>query len=315
MSSGADSMATGSGAAGPDLSFIVCTRDRAGPLPRCLDAIDRAVAAAPQGAFELIVVDNGSSDATAQVVRDWFAAHATAGQLVVEPRPGLSNARNAGLAAARGRLLAFTDDDCEVAPDYAAVALDQFAKTPGPLLLGGRVELGDPADLPFTIKPDADPATFAHPMHPGGFILGCNMIMSRDLLEAVGPFDIVLGAGAPMKSAEDTDYVYRAHLAGAPVLYEPSLVVSHFHGRRDIGDIAKLHRGYNIGNGALYAKHGLRHPKLLLHMYWDLRDGLREFVGGPRFDERLGLSHRGKVWGNLAGAWSYLTLPRHVRAQ
>jgi hypothetical protein len=77
--------------------------------------------------------------------------------------------------------------------------------------------------------------------------------MSRSALELVGRFDTRLGAGQPIGAAEDSDFVYRAHRSGVMVLYDPSIVVFHHHGRRDFAEVKLLQDVYNLGNGALYA--------------------------------------------------------------
>uniref|UniRef100_UPI00286E8B15 glycosyltransferase family 2 protein n=1 Tax=Sandarakinorhabdus sp. TaxID=1916663 RepID=UPI00286E8B15 len=93
------------------ISLIICTRNRAGPLGRCLAAVAGIV---HDGDWELVIVDNGSTDATAAVVADFAAQAGFRVVQVHQPVPGLSNARNAGVAAATGELILFTDDDCYV---------------------------------------------------------------------------------------------------------------------------------------------------------------------------------------------------------
>jgi hypothetical protein len=83
---------------------------------------------------------------------------------------------------------------------------------------------------------------------------GCNLTMSRSVVELVGCFDTSLGAGQPIGAAEDTDFVYRAYRAGVPVLYNPSIVVFHYHGRRDLVRIRKLQKVYDISDGAILRK-------------------------------------------------------------
>ena len=73
---------------------------------------------APSVAAELIVVDNGSTDDTAAVVTAWMRDRTFPTRLIFEPRPGLSIARNRGVVASTGRLLVFTDDDCELTESY-----------------------------------------------------------------------------------------------------------------------------------------------------------------------------------------------------
>lgn len=292
----------------PLVSVVVSTRNRSARLSACLDSI-RAAALKAGVPVEAVIVDNGSTDDTREVLRAWAAA---ASHLAVtplfEPRPGTSHARNTGIAAARGQIVVFTDDDCRLAPDFISTAVKLVRTGPPRSLFGGRVLLGDPADLPFTIRLEEKTDQLLGDTHPGGFLLGCNMVASREALDRIGPFDPLFGPGASTRAAEDTDFIYRAAIAGLPVLYVPSLVVFHHHGRRDPRDLARLYEGYNIGNGALYAKHMWKHPRLLKHFLWDVRDGVFELFGGPSFNPALGLSYRGKALGNLVGAARYLRL-------
>ena len=94
-----------------DISLILCTRDRAGALKGALDAVAALDFA---GTWEVVLVDNGSSDTTKAVIEDFAKKVAFPVRYVHQPIKGLSNARNAGLAAARGAIIAFTDDDCYV---------------------------------------------------------------------------------------------------------------------------------------------------------------------------------------------------------
>ena len=286
----------------PQISLIVCTRNRAESLPVCLNSIEQAAVANRAVEVELLIVDNGSTDATAAVLLAWQKSTSVRCRVLPAEQRGLSHARNHGLEHATGKIIAFTDDDCTVARDYLTQVERAYATDAGPALRGGRVELGDPRDLPFTIKTDLAPQRFTGG-HPGGFIHGCNLTMSRSALELVGRFDTRLGAGQPIGAAEDSDFVYRAHRSGVMVLYDPLIVVFHHHGRRDFAEVKLLQDVYNLGNGALYAKHGLRDWKLLFRICRDIRSGLWEYFGGPLADN--GLSHRKNLRGNLRGAMRF----------
>jgi len=286
----------------PQISLIVCTRNRAESLPVCLNSIEQAAVANRAVEVELLIVNNGSTDATAAVLLAWQKSTSVRSRVLLAEQRGLSHARNHGLEHATGKIIAFTDDDCTVAPDYLTQVERAYAADAGPTLRGGRVELGDPRDLPFTIKTDLAPQRFTGG-HPGGFIHGCNLTMSRSALELVGRFDTRLGAGQPIGAAEDSDFVYRAHRSGVMVLYDPLIVVFHHHGRRDFAEVKLLQDVYNLGNGALYAKHGLRDWKLLFRICRDIRSGLWEYFGGPLADN--GLSHRKNLRGNLRGAMRF----------
>ncbi|MDG4884169.1 glycosyltransferase [Mesorhizobium sp. WSM4884] len=292
----------------PWVSFIVCTRDRLGVLELCIDSIRAACRAHPALAAELVVVDNGSRDGTVDYLSRIAATSDIALTAIREPRPGLAAARNAGLARARGRVLVFVDDDCRLDRNYLVDLERHYASGEKWLIRGGRVEIGDARDLPFTIKRCEERQRLTPAVHPGGFVLGCNMTMHRDVAARIGPFDERLGAGGALRSAEDTDYLVRAVLAGMAVEYVPDMTIFHHHGRRDRKAVDRLHRDYHFGNGALCLKHLRRAPWLLRHFYWAMRSAMRELIGGPRFDQELRLSHWPIVLMNLAGAAKFMAL-------
>jgi glycosyltransferase involved in cell wall biosynthesis len=286
----------------PLASFIICTRNRSSILTACIRSVEAACRSAATLPAELVVIDNGSTDGTAECVARIAVTSNIAITLVVEPRQGLAIARNAGLERARGQILIFIDDDCEVDADYLS-DLERHYANGGPFVIrGGRVDLGDPDDLPFTIKRSAVRERLTRDVHPGGFVLGCNMTMHRDVAARVGRFDERFGAGGPLRSAEDTDYLVRAYLIGIPVEYVPDMRIFHHHGRRTRRAIGTLHRNYSMGNGGLCVKHLRGAPWLFRHFCWTVRSALREFWGGPLFDPDLRLSHWSIVFMNLLGA-------------
>jgi GT2 family glycosyltransferase len=262
---------------------------------------------------EIVVVDNGSHDGTQDFLRSWAAEADCFTTIVEESDRGLARARNTGVAASRGKLLAFTDDDCRLSRTHLSDLVSHDGADTEPVLRGGRVELGNPLDLPCTVKRDTERRRIDRQRDPmrdvtvGWFILGCNMAMRRVVFEKLGPFDERFGAGAIFKSGEDTDYVLRAYFGGVPVEYVPDMVVYHFHGRRKVDQLASLLAGYDEGNGALYAKFIWRHPELIRPLYWDIRNGVREWFGGPKADVALDHSHREKVAGNIRGLMRMMT--------
>jgi len=289
-----------------DISLIISSRNRASGLLHCLDAIANAARLSGDLQLELVFVDNGSTDDTSEVFRRWAAVAPLHTNLVYETLPGLANARNSGIAAATGRLLAFTDDDCEVLPDYFTVIADLFAADQGIVMRGGRVELGDARDLPVTIKTEREPAVLTNELHAGGFIHGCNMVFPRALVDQVGQFDPRFGAGATFRSGEDTDYIHRAFNAGIRVEYVPELEVKHFHGRRKVEDIHRLHAGYAFGNGALYAKYLFdKRSNMRGMLRWDIRQAVREALGGQPMSKEMGLTYRRQLRDNLSGMLAY----------
>lgn len=286
----------------PQLSFVICTRNRVSMMPGCLDSLLAATRAAPDVSVEIVVVDNGSTDGTAAAVEQWASANAIPVRVVPEPRAGLSIARNAGFSAARGDILVFTDDDCRVAPDYIAHLIRAHAAYSGPAIIGGRVELGDARDLPMTIKTDKEAAVFDG-VDAGAFVIGSNLTLNRAAWTKVGLMDERLGAGTPLHASEETDYIHRAYLAGVPILYAPELCVYHFHGRRTAPEIKKLWRGYSIGNGALFAKYF--GTPFMRQFRWNLKNALKEALNRTQLRPDMGMTYRAMVLGNIEGMALY----------
>ena len=234
----------------PLLSLIVCTRNRSGRLAPFFDAIARMRARA---SWELVIVDNGSTDDTSKVLETLVRSLQVPVSIVSEPRMGLGRARNAGVRAARGALLAFTDDDCYPAIDYVDSVVDAFADS-GRGFIGGRILLYAPGDHPITIREDAAPIPIPpRTVVPTGLVQGANMAFRRDVLARIGGFDDALGPGTPFCN-DDVDAVARASAAGFAGSYVPEPMVHHHHGRRTPADIAALWRSYDHGRGAYYAK-------------------------------------------------------------
>jgi GT2 family glycosyltransferase len=260
------------------LSVIVGTRNRAGSIIPCLDSIAAACATADTAA-EIVVVDNGSKDETPALVRQWTRASPLPVQLLSEPQPGLARAHNQALSAARGELLVITDDDCRLHPEYVNDLLRHDREDGEHIVLrGGRIELGDPADLPLTINTAPSRQRWTRSMHSardqriGGCLNGCNLTMRRRVIERIGGFDEGFGPGSYIGSGADTDFIYRAYLAGISLEYVPDMVVFHHHGRRSIADGHQVIRRYTIANGALFVRYFSKDRDLCRIFYGDLRE-------------------------------------------
>jgi GT2 family glycosyltransferase len=254
---------------------------------------------------EVVLVNNGSTDNTYSLITSWANEMPFPVKAIDEGRPGLAIARNTGIAASEGAVLAFTDDDCTLNGDYLLRLRAHYATDTTPLIRGGRVELGDPTDQPFTIVLGNHTIRMNNLTFPGGFIIGANLTMSRGVLDKLGLFDIRFGAGAVLRAGEDTDYICRARRAGIPVEYVPDMIVKHFHGRKDKASIARLNDGYNIANGALYAKH-IRDVALFKHFYWNCKNGLSGVITGKNvYDETFGVTYRTLIISNVKGMGLY----------
>ena len=245
----------------PRIAVVVATHDRAHRLGLLLDAL-RAQTLPPEQ-FEVVVVDDGSADATPAVLAD--AERAGDLDLRVlrrEPAGGPARARNLGWRAARAPLVAFTDDDCRPTPTWLEEYLRAAEAAPGVVLQG--MVLKDPEQLD-ALNP------FAHTYEVHGYDQGfatANMLYPRDLLEQLGGFDesFLQAAG------EDTDLGWRALEAGAQIAFcEDALV---HHGIVPVGAVARLRSASRwTSTVRLYRRHpGLSKVKGVFwrHNHWEL---------------------------------------------
>ncbi len=267
------------------VTLIVCTRNRLSQLRACLACVLELRCQEP---WQLVVVDNNCTDDTWQYLQTLKAEPGMRLECVREPRPGLSHARNLGIRYARGEVVAFTDDDCYPTASYLDDVLTVLSGGAA-AYCGGRVVLHDPADLPVSTRTaTADesfpPRSFIVP----GAICGANMAFRRELLQAVGLFDVRLGAGTAIGSAEDTDYLFRASWAGFAGIYSPGPTVRHHHGRRSSEDQACIEAAYARGRGAYYAKY-LREPatRMVMLRNWYWRTTVRGAAGRQRLRQEL----------------------------
>jgi glycosyltransferase involved in cell wall biosynthesis len=319
----------------PPASVIVCTRDRADRLADCLTAVLRQ----DYPDFEVIVVDNApANDEVAQLVSRLRAAGARGVPLrhIAEPRPGLSWARNAGLAAASGTIVAYLDDDEH--PDQHWLAELARGFTLGKRVAGvsGLVlpaELDTPAqDLyeqfgghskgrGFTAEV-FDKASHArqHPLYPlPAFGVGASMAFDRAALTRIGGFDVALGAGTTARAGEDTAAIADVMLDGGTFVYWPGAVMWHSH-RRTMPEVERQLDGYGSGLTAFYTRAVLRSPRHIVTLarlapraLRDLRDQDSVRTATMRADYPDSL-RRASRRGMLAGPVRYLR-SRQVQAR
>jgi hypothetical protein len=239
--------------ASPDLSIVICTRNRADQLRGMLDSL---LAMRTARSWEAVLVDNASTDGTADVIRAAIQAEPRI-RYFREERIGLGAARDRGWREARSALIALTDDDCYVAEDYVDAVVAAFEGRPDVGVVGGRILLFDPADARVTICERDYPLEIApYSFVVAGEIKGANLSFRREALEAGGGFDPALGAGTRFP-CEDMDAIAAVLWAGFKGRYDPRPLVRHHH-RRRLPDVPRLMAGYDRGRGAYYAKFLLR---------------------------------------------------------
>ncbi len=249
------------------ISVVICTYNRAQALKLCLESFTRIEFAHD---WELVLVDNNSSDHTQQVVQEVKQATGLPIKLVTEKRQGLGYARNCGLAATQYPIVAYTDDDCYPQADYLTQIVNNFEQHDIGFV-GGRVLLHDPTDLELTVQFSTTTEFFTPTSYMrAGVIHGANFAFKRELLIRADGFDPNLGAGSPFKAAEDTDLLTECQRLGATGKYAPEIVVSHHHGRKTQAEYHSLMHSYDIGRGAFYAKRVFFSPgrRLRTAKYW-----------------------------------------------
>ncbi len=245
---------------GEPVSVVICTRDREAMLDACLQTFARQTRRPDQ----LIVVDNASrSDGTRAVAERHGVSY------VREDRPGLSHARNAGIARALHEIIAFTDDDTLLCPRWlerltAAFDAAEIWAVTGLVL---PASLDTLAQCIFEcnwgfgrgLEPrDFDRAYYlgtrrtATPVWKLG--AGANMALRRSAVERVGGFEPRLGSG-PAGCGDDSEFWYRILHAGGTCRYEPSAIVRHVH-RDDEWGLRRQIRSYMCGHvAALLVQH------------------------------------------------------------
>jgi glycosyltransferase involved in cell wall biosynthesis len=250
-----------------------------------------------------------------EVVDAWARKSAIPLKSLLEPTAGQGRALNCALRSAAGELLAFTDDDCRLHSDYVNDLLRHDSADTGLVLRGGRIELGDPEDFPFTINTEPTRKCWSRALksarhdYIAGRLNGCNMAMRRALADRVGPFDENFGPGSKMGSGADTDFHFRTYLAGVPLEYVPDMVVYHHHGRRTAEAGRALWRKYMIGSGGLYIKYMFIHPPLCRVLFSDVRRVIEEIIAGSNlFLPEIGFSHKQRVAYSLRGAARYILM-------
>lgn len=254
----------------PSLTVAVCTRDRPDDLARCLDALD----ALDYDDLDILVVDNAPSDAaTKRVCREHRRV-----TYQVEPRPGLNWARNRAVLDATSEILAFTDDDVLVDPDWARALVLPFVQNPETDAVAGLVvplELETPAQVAFerygglsggleAIEMQGEPGWgvrgFWHYVLMAQQGTGANMAFRRSVFDRIGLFDPSLDVGTPSNGGGDAEMFFRVLAEGGRVRYEPRAVVRHRH-RREFDQLEHQIAGWGSGVYAFLTRSAAAYPR------------------------------------------------------
>lgn len=319
--------------AGARASIVLATRGRPDSLPLALDALLRS----DHPDFEIVVVDNSPYDLrTATLIHERYSDDPRI-RLVAEPRPGLSYARNRGLYAAEGDIIAFTDDDVVVQPSWLSRISAEFAD-PAVTCVTGLVE---PVELEslwqwwfecaagfgrgterrvyhLTASPAASPL---FPYELGSYGTGASMALRKSALPRGWAFDEALGAGSPAAGGEDLDLFLDVLTLRGTLVYQPAAFSFHRH-RADGAGLHAQMRGYGRGLTALLAKRLLTRPHeraLLLrkaaagvrHVLGpEFRTGAKDAVAAAPYPRALRLQ---EALGMLQGPATYLMGVRRAR--
>jgi glycosyltransferase involved in cell wall biosynthesis len=264
------------------LTIVIPTYNRASRLPSSLRAVANQCADID---YEVVVVDNNSTDDTRDVVDSWRRLSGSPVHYIFEPRQGVSYARNTGIAAARGSLVAFTDDDIEVNVDWVMRAHELSCRYPDVGCFGGRVlprwpstpphwldrrhwsplALTDHGNVPFTVSA-------ARPQ----CLIAANLIVRRQTFDRAGLFS------PDYPRTQDHEWLLRFWRAGFVGLYHPSLVV---WSDVDPDRLARrYHRRWHFEHGKYSARMRLR--ELIApsgELYTEAPPTCRRIFGTPRF--------------------------------
>lgn len=219
-----------------DVTILICTYNRASLLGPTLDSLARIEA--PGVGWDVLVVDNNSTDDTRSVVERRQAVYPVPLLYRFEPRQGKSHALNTGIEQAAGGVIAFTDDDVRVPPGWLEAAVrplldaNEFAYTGGPVIpLWERLP-------PRWLDPAGNlGGTIAVKNHGGNMFvfeeerktpLGVNMAVRREWFAKVGGFNPQFGRrGNSLLGQEQAEFFYRSRAAGGRGLYVPRMVLEH----------------------------------------------------------------------------------------
>jgi glucosyl-dolichyl phosphate glucuronosyltransferase len=209
-----------------DVSVVISTFNRCNQLGKALDAL---LAQTTTSAFEVIVVDNNSTDGTRAAVAERLSRTPHM-RYVFEPTQGLPHARNAGVRAATAPLIAFTDDDVAVGPEWVGTIKQAFDDHPDVDMIGGRVRPIWPDAVPswvtrsqlgpFALGERGDAPIRVSAANAAPCLVGANFAFRREVFDRIGLFD------PAYTKSQDREIQLRLWRAGGAGLYVPWLAIN-----------------------------------------------------------------------------------------
>lgn len=227
----------------PTFSIIVPTYSRPRQLCLCLESLTRLDY--PRERFEVIVVDDGSKVPPEEVVLSFHDRLDT--MLMTQPRAGPAAARNTGAVKAKGRFLAFTDDDCQPAPNWLNALGSRFAAMPH-CAMGGRTINALPENPYSTCSQLLVDYLYSYynlAITRSKFFTSNNFAVPSELFLKIGGFDTSFARAG----GEDRDFCSRCLDHGYPMKYAPDAIVHHFHA---LTFLTFWRQHFNYGRGAFH---------------------------------------------------------------
>jgi glucosyl-dolichyl phosphate glucuronosyltransferase len=228
------------------ISVVICTYNRATSIYDAMESLINQTL--DKTAFEVIIVNNNSTDDTAQVCLDFLAAHPDYHfHFLNESKQGASFARNTGAALAKGELLCFMDDDAVAGKDYLERIVQFFASHPDAGGLGGKIIPkyipAEPAWMSYYVSSmvgnfDYSPDVVV--FSPNRYPLESNMIIRKKDFDAIAGFNTALPGvvGSLRIGGEGKDFFMRLKALGRVVYYDPAIAVDH------VVEVSKLTPAY-----------------------------------------------------------------------
>jgi O-antigen biosynthesis protein len=282
----------------PSVSVVVVTRGRPQRVLKTVRSITGC--RYPKDRYDVIIVDTPEDGKPPLSFEPDQLDEGVSLRVVVEPRPGISRARNTGLREATGELVVFADDDVDVDRDWLATLVAAFElgervdAVSGPTLPGaletpterwfegfGGLQRGFETRVYSLADPPPDQPLF--PFTPGALGSGRSMAFRRDRFRRLGGFDPALGPPTPTLAGEDIEALLRVVLSGGEVVHEPAALVWHAH-PREYPMLRRRMWGYGLGLSACLTKSLVENPRLLPTLLRKLPRGLA-FALSPRSDK------------------------------